>query len=229
MSEKGVQFIKDHEGFTQYAMWDYAQWSIGYGTHCEKDEYPNGITREQADILLRKEIAVKEQAVAAFEKKIGRTLSAQQFDALVSFSYNVGSGWMSNSSYNVYQLVASGSTDEMALVNALGSWIHAGGEALSGLACRRMDEANIYLNGDYTVRSNRYLYVSFNAAPGSCAKKFTYFKAGSTISGLPTPTREGYTFLGWYDKAVSGGTRYADGAAAPALRTLTLYAQWKEN
>lgn len=229
MSEKGVQFIKDHEGFTQYAMWDYAQWSIGYGTHCEKDEYPDGITREQADILLRKEIDVKEQAVAAFEKKIGRTLSAQQFDALVSFSYNVGSGWMSNSSYNVYQLVASGSTDEMALVNALGSWIHAGGEALSGLACRRMDEANIYLNGDYTVRSNRYLYVSFNAAPGSCTKKFTYFKAGSTISGLPTPTREGYTFLGWYDKAVSGGTRYADGTAAPALRTLTLYAQWKEN
>ena len=90
-------------------------------------------------------------------------------------------------------------------------------------------EANIYLNGDYTVRSNRYLYVSFNAAPGSCTEKFTYFKAGSTISGLPTPTREGYTFLGWYDKAVSGGTRYADGSTAPALRTLTLYAQWKEN
>ncbi len=229
MSERGVQFIKDHEGFTQYAMWDYAQWSIGYGTHCEKDEYPDGITREQADILLRKEIAVKETAVAAFEKKIGRTLSAQQFDALVSFSYNVGSGWMSNPSYNVYRLIASGSTDEMALVNALGSWIHAGGEALSGLACRRMDEANIYINGDYTVRSNRYLYVSFNAAPGTCADKFTYFKAGGKLSGLPTPTREGYTFLGWYDKAVSGGTRYADGGAVPALRTLTLYAQWKAN
>lgn len=229
MSERGVQFIKDHEGFTQYAMWDYAQWSIGYGTHCEKDEYPDGITREQADILLRKEIAVKETAVAAFEKKIGRTLSAQQFDALVSFSYNVGSGWMSNPSYNVYRLIASGSTDEMALVNALGSWIHAGGEALSGLACRRMDEANIYINGDYTVRSNRYLYVSFNAAPGTCADKFTYFKAGGKLSGLPTPTREGYTFLGWYDKAVSGGTRYSDGGAVPALRTLTLYAQWKAN
>ena len=158
--------------------------------------------------MLRKEIAVKEQAVAAFEKKIGRTLSAQQFDALVSFSYNVGSGWMSNSSYNVYQLVASGSTDEMALVNALGSWIHAGGEALSGLACRRMDEANIYLNGDYTVRSNPLSLRQLQRRARQLHEEIYLFQGRGTISGLPTPTREGYTFLGWYDKAVSGGTLF---------------------
>ena len=38
------------------AYWDYQQYSIGYGSYCEKDEYPDGITEKQADHLLRKRL-----------------------------------------------------------------------------------------------------------------------------------------------------------------------------
>ena len=46
-SEACIQFIKDHEGFSKFAYWDYGQWTIGYGTRCEKDEFPDGITEEE--------------------------------------------------------------------------------------------------------------------------------------------------------------------------------------
>ena len=46
-SEACIQFIKDHEGFSKFAYWDYGQWTIGYGTRCEENEFPDGITEEK--------------------------------------------------------------------------------------------------------------------------------------------------------------------------------------
>ena len=37
-TEAGVQFIKDHEGFVEYPMWDYGQYSVGYGSRCPDDK-----------------------------------------------------------------------------------------------------------------------------------------------------------------------------------------------
>lgn len=56
-TDAGVEFIKAREGFTAKAYWDYQQYSIGYGSYCEKDEYPDGITEKQADRLLRQAAA----------------------------------------------------------------------------------------------------------------------------------------------------------------------------
>ena len=52
-TEPMIDFIKQKEGFQEKAAWDYAQYSIGYGSACGRDEYPNGITEAQADVLLR--------------------------------------------------------------------------------------------------------------------------------------------------------------------------------
>ena len=95
-SQKCVDFIKRMEGFLKYPVWDYAQYSVGYGCRCGKDDYPNGITEEEAERLLKKELANAEAAVNRFG-----TYRQQQFDALVSFSYNVGAGWMQNPNYQI--------------------------------------------------------------------------------------------------------------------------------
>lgn len=226
MSEAGVQFIKDHEGFIKYAMWDYSQWSIGYGSRCEENEFPDGITEEEADYRLRLMLVDFEKSVNSFESRTGRTFSQQEYDALVSFTYNLGAGWMSNSSNTITQLLLSGNFTEMEFVNALGRWIHAGGTALSGLATRRMDEANLFLNGDYTLNCRVYLRLVFNASEGECATNFYYYKTGNAIGWMPAPTRDGHNFTGWYDK-IEGGTQYTASTAAPNYRNLTLYAHWE--
>ena len=93
-TENGVAFIKAREGFRATAYWDYSQYSIGYGSRCEANEYPNGITQEQADRLLRKKLQEFEAKLDAFLAKNNLTLSNTQYDALISLTYNIGSTWM---------------------------------------------------------------------------------------------------------------------------------------
>lgn len=226
ISESGVQFIKDHEGFIQYAMWDYSQWSIGYGTRCEKDEFPNGITEEEADYRLRLMLADFEKNLNALETRFGRTFRQQEYDALLSFTFNLGAGWMSSTGSDTYKMLQSGSYTEMEFVNTLGRWIHAGGQPLDGLARRRMDEANLYLNGEYTLGCTKYLRVTYNANEGTCEKNFYYYRTGETFGELPVPSREGYTFAGWFDR-LSGGEQYTAETTVPAYGNYTLYARWQ--
>ena len=44
-SDLGVSFIEAFEGYYQFQYWDYQHYTIGYGTTCEKDEYPGGIDK----------------------------------------------------------------------------------------------------------------------------------------------------------------------------------------
>ena len=70
--------------------------------------------------------------------------------------------------------------------------------------------------------------VTFNANGGSVStanKSVTY---GSTYGTLPTPTRTGYTFNGWYT-AASGGTKIESGTKVTTASNRTLYAQWTAN
>ena len=119
-SSAGVAFIKSHEGFVQYPMWDVGQWSIGYGSRCpnspkvknyteesfaSQEEYEsflgyvkNGITQQEATSLLQDFLINSfEPAVNNVAKQYNVALSQNQFDALVEFSYNLGAGWTSGS------------------------------------------------------------------------------------------------------------------------------------
>ena len=69
--------------------------------------------------------------------------------------------------------------------------------------------------------------VTYNANGGSCGTASATYEG--TALTLPTPTRTGYTFNGWYT-ATSGGTKIGDaGAAYIPSANITLYAQWKIN
>ena len=82
-SEKCVDLIKEFEHFSKYAYYDYSQWSIGYGTACNKSDYPNGITREKADELLRAHLATLEKNINKFAKN--NKLNVQSEAAFIIF------------------------------------------------------------------------------------------------------------------------------------------------
>ena len=150
-SEAGIAFIKDKEGFSAQAYEDSTGWAIGYGTRCQAGQYPDGITEAQADALLREHLAETEGYIDKAMSALGVTLNQHQYDALASLSYNIGVGWLT-SSYRLYNMLAAGIqyyTDE-EIVNTFARYSNsAAGGTLDALVERRLEEALIFLYGDY--------------------------------------------------------------------------------
>lgn len=70
--------------------------------------------------------------------------------------------------------------------------------------------------------------VTFDANGGTVDETSKVVYYGQSYGTLPTPTREYYTFLGWYTDKTSG-TLITEDTIVSALTNQTLYAQWKEN
>lgn len=229
-SEDCIAFIKAHEGFVPYPTSDYGQFTIGYGTRYDPNNAPipisTPITEEEADYLLRHMLVSFEKVVDAQFAKGTVQHTQAQYDAVISFTFNLGQQWI-NSNYTIYQYILHGGYTEMEFVNTIGRWCNAGGSVLTGLARRRMDEANMYLNGDYTKGTNRYFFLQFNGSKGTSEEKYRYYKTGEPLGSLPTAQRDGYYLTGWYDK-VSGGNQYTAETVAPAYVIYTVYAHWAE-
>lgn len=224
-----IEFIKANEGFQEFATWDYAHWSIGYGTQCEKNEYPNGITQEEAELLLCRFITEEfSPIVNAFCKANGMQPTQNQFDCMVSLTYNLGSSWM-NSGYSLPRLMLQGCT-ELQLLNVMGDWVNAGGQPLDGLIFRRMRENYIYFHGIYNCTQSidhdvPYACLRFDAAGGLSDFPRLYTFRGSPYGleqALPSAIRAGYRFAGWFD--VNGNQITNDTIATSVLTTAT--ARW---
>lgn len=201
-SEGCISLIKSMEGFTQYPYADGAQYSVGYGTRVEDEDLAKyqkyGITLAEADALLRVYVAEFEGYLNRFIDKYSLTLSQNQFDALLSFTYNVGNGWMNNDT-NFRKAVLNGYTGNDFLY-AITQWCMADSAVSTHLVKRRLIEANIYLNNNYSESVPSTLsYVVFECTEGSCAVRVQGYNAFLTDSVRPTPSRSGYYFLGWYD------------------------------
>lgn len=87
----------------------------------------------------------------------------------------------------------------------------------------------VSLSSDQTLyaqwTANAYT-VTLDANGGSVSAESTTVKNGSAYGNLPTPTRKGYTFNGWYT-AKTGGSKITSDTVATITATQTLYAQWK--
>jgi GH24 family phage-related lysozyme (muramidase) len=89
-SDALINQIKQFEGFRAHAYPDYKQYSIGWGSHAAN---PNQtITKEEAEAMLRSELAAKAAPIDATAQRYGVTLTQPQREALISFSYNTGAG-----------------------------------------------------------------------------------------------------------------------------------------
>lgn len=150
MSEEGLAMLKKLEGYSKMAYWDYAQWSIGYGTACGENEYPNGITEKEASDMLVKVLAVYESYLDAFLYKNSITVSQSQYDALVSFTYNLGNIWaLTSKNVPLRDILIKGvsSSNEQEVRDAFGAHVTAGGMVNNGLIYRRGIEADMFLKG----------------------------------------------------------------------------------
>ena len=114
ISAEGMRILKLEEGFSEKPYWDYTQWTVGYGTCCPDDkleEYKkNGISEEAAEILLHNHLIGVYKDLANFAKKNSLTFNQGQFDALVLFSYNCGTGWTYDASGTLPTALRKGAT-----------------------------------------------------------------------------------------------------------------------
>lgn len=70
--------------------------------------------------------------------------------------------------------------------------------------------------------------VAFNANGGTVTPETQTVTYGSTYGELPTPTRKGYTFVGWYTEQ-NGGTKVMADIVVTTTEDHTLYAHWTQN
>lgn len=136
ISEKGLNLIKQFEGCRLQAYQCAAGvWTIGYG-HTAGVKQGQTITQVQAEEYLRQDCQKFERYVnnAAYVP-ITEQLNQNQFDALVSFSYNCGQG-------NLKTLCKGRSTAQIAA--ALPKYNKAAGKVLSGLVRRRAAEQKLF-------------------------------------------------------------------------------------
>ncbi|EPF0315210.1 lysozyme [Enterobacter chuandaensis] len=143
-SEKGIALIKQFEGCKLTAYQDsVGVWTIGYGWTQPVDGNPirAGMTikQETAERLLKTGLVSYESDVSRLVK-VG--LTQGQFDALVSFTYNLGARSLSTSTL-LRKLNAgdyAGAADEFL------RWNKAGGKVLNGLTRRREAERALFLS-----------------------------------------------------------------------------------
>jgi lysozyme len=144
ITEQGLALIKRFEGFspTPYlcpAGW----WTIGWGAIHGLDGQPVTaatlpVTEEEAETLLRRDVAVAERAVLRLIKV---PLTDGRFDALTSFAFNLGGGALQRST-----LRRKVNREEHAEVpDEFRKWVWGGGRKLPGLIRRREAEAEMYV------------------------------------------------------------------------------------
>jgi lysozyme len=144
IGKAGLDLIKSFEGLRLKPYLDSVKIpTIGYGTIV----YPNGqkvtmndpeITGTQAEQYLEHEVNEKTAAVNQF---VTAQINQNQFDALVSFSYNVGSGALGKST--LLKMLNAGNTSGAA--EEFLRWNKAGGQVIAGLTRRRQAERSLFL------------------------------------------------------------------------------------
>ena len=205
-SDEMVDMIKKMEGFSRLPYWDVSQWSIGYGSCCgtDRNDKPNhSVTEAEAEQMLIDLLKTNYGSkVNDFMKSIRKQPTQQQFDALVSFTYNLGDGWTKEDCRLVRWLKSP--TTEIELVNAMGAWCGVGGKINYGICVRRVQEANVFLHGlyDSTPTPSNYSVVIFRANGGTFAdnskdESVHYYADGASFESFPEVSRKGYTLTGW--------------------------------
>lgn len=146
ISGRGLDLIKHYEGFSRVAYKCPAGlWTIGYGHLIKKAEevaylHPRGveISEAEAEDLLLGDVKAAENAVY---RLVRAPITQGQFDALVSFTYNLGAGALQRSSL----LRKLNRSEYQASAREFSRWVFAGGRRLRGLMRRREDEAEMFL------------------------------------------------------------------------------------
>ena len=135
ISENGLKLIEQFEGLrlTAYkATKRDKYYTIGYGHYGADVTLGMTITEAGAEAYLRQDVA---EAEAAVNKYSGYGWNQNQFDALVSFAYNVG---------NIDGLTNNGKRSVAEISAKLPEYVYSGGVKLEGLVRRRAAEKALF-------------------------------------------------------------------------------------
>lgn len=140
ISQKGLDLIKQHEGCRLTAYLCPAKvLTIGYGHTGSDVKAGMTITQAQAEQLLKDDVKRFEIGVSALTA--GITLTQNQYDALVSFAFNVGLSAFTTSTLLKKLRV---NPKDPSIADEFAKWRNGGGQILPGLVARRQQEANLY-------------------------------------------------------------------------------------
>lgn len=139
-SQAGIDLIKSFEDCRLTAYQDsVGVWTIGYG-HTNGVYAGMTITQAQAEEFLRSDLKTAENAVNG---KVTYPITQNMFDALVSLTFNIGTGNFGSSTL----LKKLNQGDINGAANEFDRWVYAGGKVEPGLVRRRAAEKEMFLNG----------------------------------------------------------------------------------
>ena len=228
-SDACIEKIKEFENLRLTVYTDISgEWYIGYGSKCNRADYPNGITEAEAEALLRKDLTVAEDIVNGMLMQYGISVKQHQFDALVDMTYNLGRQWI-NPEYRLCSYLINGvdNYSEIEVVNAIGTWCHAAGDiVMENLVARRLWESFLFLHGDYdNDAAEQYCYIDYDANGGVKApdqnSRTIFYPVGLPYGELPVPSKAGQSFLGWF---TAEGIQLTGMESAES--SMTVYARW---
>ena len=137
-SQAGLSLTESFEGCKLSAYQDpKGVWTIGYGHTGPEVVLGLVWTLDQCQVALAKDIL---WAASVVNNHVRVSLDQRQFDALVDFTFNDGSGNFENST--LLKLVNSG--DLAGADEEFGKWVESGGVVLSGLVRRRLAESTLF-------------------------------------------------------------------------------------
>lgn len=136
---KGLALIKSFEGLRLTAYKCPADvWTIGYGSTGPHVKPGLTITEAQADKLLQDDLDRFEACVASHAPDANQ----DQFDAMVSLAFNIGTGAFEKST--LLRKFRSG--DKAGAAAGFAAWVNAGGRKLNGLVRRRAAERALFVS-----------------------------------------------------------------------------------
>ena len=139
ITQEGLNLIKQYEGFSSTIYICPAGYpTIGYGHLVRAGEDFTTLSEKAAEQLLRQDVESAECAVC---RLINAPLTDGQFNALVSFTFNLGAGALQRSTLR--RKVNRQTHQEVP--EQLMRWVWAGGRKLRGLIRRRAAEAEYYM------------------------------------------------------------------------------------
>ncbi|MFC4763274.1 LysM peptidoglycan-binding domain-containing protein [Dyella koreensis] len=179
ISQNGVKMIEGFEGYSEKAYPDPgtggAPWTIGYG-HTGGVQPGQTITRAQAEAYLKQDLGWAQDAV---RKNVHVPINQNQFDALVSLTYNLGA----NGYPGLLSKLNSG--DYAGAQQMFGQYVHGGGHVLPGLVNRRAQEAALFGSSAPAGAPAPAPAPAPSPAPGGGAHGGNYtVQPGDTLSGI---------------------------------------------
>ena len=146
LDNKGYLLITKHEGLKLKPYLCPAKIpTIGYGN----TYYPDGkrVTLLDKDITKQQAFDMFKEVANRFAKRVDALVTSNinqnQFNALVSFAYNVGTG---NFSSSTLLKKVNKNPDDLTIKDEFLRWNKAGGKVLNGLTNRRNEEADLYFS-----------------------------------------------------------------------------------